>query len=127
MPMQPPVAAPAATPLVIQALNRGLGARVSIEKPSAPTDSFVVVSRIGGDPETFATANPRYLVECYAPDYLEAEQFAEDAAHAWRTMRSHNARLGHSYTDRIVHFDDPDERFVRFQFTAGVSILLNHA
>lgn len=125
--MQPPVAAPAATPLVIRALSQALGVRVSTQKPTAPPGRFIVVSLIGGDPDTFATVNPRFLVECYAPDSIEAEQFVNDVAHAWRSLRVHNNQLGHSYTDRIVDFDDPDDRYHRYQFTAGITILLNHS
>ena len=123
--MQPPVAAPAPTLLVVKALRQALGPMVSTVKPTKPPDRFVVISRIGADAPTFATIRPRYLVECYAAE-LEAEQFAEDVAHAWRRLREHNpTRFGHGYTDSVIPFDDPDVSHVRFQFTAGTTVLLN--
>jgi hypothetical protein len=68
---QSPVPAPAVTGLVVKALTAALGVHVSTKKPrTVPTGRYVLVSRIGGSSGTFATADPRYLVECYGTDDL---------------------------------------------------------
>lgn len=120
---QSPVPAPAVTGLVVKALTAALGVRVSTKKPRDLLDRYVIVSRIGGSSGTFATADPRYLVECYAPDELAAEEFAELVLATWRGLRTHGIIYG-SDDRNLVPYDDPDTSHSRFQFTGGVKIRL---
>lgn len=121
---QSPVPAPAVTGLVVKALTAALGVHVSTKKPrTVPAGRYVLVSRIGGSSGTFATADPRYLVECYGTDDLDAEEFAELVLATWRGLRTHG--IVHGADDRnLVPYADPDESHSRFQFTGGVKIRL---
>lgn len=120
---QSPVAAPPAQAVAIKALSGALGVRVSTKKPEKLGDRYVIVQRIGGTSSTFATSNPRFLVQCYAPTELEAEQFGEEVVAAWRALRSHG--IVHGYDDHnLVPYADPDVSHVRFQFTGGLTLKL---
>ncbi|OLT55925.1 hypothetical protein BJF89_13960 [Corynebacterium sp. CNJ-954] len=121
--MQSYSVAPPAQAVVVKALGDALGVRVSTQKPRELGDRYVIISRIGGSSLTFATSDPRFLVECYAPTEYEAEAFAEQVAAAWRVLRSGAIVWG--YDDRnIVPNADPDTSHYRFQFTGGVKIKL---
>lgn len=120
---QSPVAAPAVTGLVVKALSAPLGVRVSTQKPRDLPERYVIVSRIGGSSGTFATADPRYMIECYAPDELSAEAFAEQVLATWRGLRTHG--IVDARDDKnLVPNRDPDTTHFRFQFTGGVKIRL---
>lgn len=120
---QAPVAAPPAQAIVTKALREALGVHVSTQKPRDVPERYVLVSRIGGSSGTFATSDPRFLVECYAPDELAAEIFAEEVVAVWRGLRSHG--IVHARDDQnLVPNADPDTSRVRFQFTGGVRIKL---
>jgi hypothetical protein len=120
---QSPAVAPASQAVVTRALRDALGVHVSTRKPREVPERYVLVSRIGGSSRTFATADPRFLVECYAPDDLTAEAFAEQVIAAWRSLRSHG--ITHAYDDQnLVPNPDPDTTRARFQFTGGVQIAL---
>lgn len=120
---QAPVAAKPAQSIAVKALRDALGVRVSTKKPSKLDDRYVIVSRIGGSSSTFATSDPRFLVECYALTELEAEAFAEQVAVAWRRLRTHG--IVYAYDDQnLVPNNDPDTSHVRFQFTGGLRIVL---
>lgn len=107
----------------MKALGGALGVRVSTQKPDNLGDRYVIVSRIGGSSGTFATSDPRFLVECYAPTEYEAEVFAEQVAATWRRLRTGGIVRG--YDDQnIVPNRDPDTTHSRFQFTGGVKIKL---
>lgn len=120
--MNAPVA-PAAQKVAVAALIEATGLRVSTRKPTTPPPEFVVVSRIGGSSTTYATSNPRFLVECFAADELAAEQLAERVITAWRTMRTHRI-IWSSDDGNLARWDDPDPDHHRFQFTGGLTILL---
>lgn len=123
MSRQSPATAPAAQAVATQALRDALGEHVSTQKPRDVPERYVLVSRIGGSSRTFATADPRFLVECYAPDELSAEVFAEQVIAAWRGLRTHG--ITYAYDDQnLVPNADPDTTRVRFQFTGGVQIAL---
>lgn len=117
------VAAPPAQAIVTLALREALGVHVSTKKPRTVPERYVLVSRIGGSSGTFATSDPRFLVECYAPDELSAEAFAEEVIAAWRGLRSHGIIYARD-DQNLVPNADPDETRVRFQFTGGVRIKL---
>lgn len=120
---QSPATAPASQAVVTRALRESLGVHVSTQKPRDVPERYVLVSRIGGSSRTFATADPRFLVECYAPDELSAETFAEQVIAVWRSLRSHG--ITYAYDDQnLVPHADPDAARVRFQFTGGVQIAL---
>ncbi|MEY8565205.1 hypothetical protein AALF15_01360 [Corynebacteriaceae bacterium 7-707] len=120
---QSPVAAPPAQKVVVAALSEALGVRVSTQKPRELPERYVIVSRIGGSSGTFATSDPRFLVECYAPDEVSAEEFAEEVIATWRRLRSHGI-VDARDDQNLVPNRDPDPSRVRFQFTGGVKIKL---
>lgn len=121
---QAPVPAPPAQAVVTRALRDVLGVHVSTQKPrQVPDGRYVIVSRIGGSSSTFATSDPRFLVECYGPDELDAETFAEEVLATWRTLRT--PQIVDARDDQnLVPNRDPDTSHVRFQFTGGVKIKL---
>lgn len=120
---QSPVAAPAAQKVVVAALSEALGVRVSTEKPRDLPERYVIASRIGGSSGTFATSDPRFLVECYGPDEGDAEEFAEEVIATWRRLRSHGI-VDARDDQNLAPYPDPDPSHVRFQFTGGVKIKL---
>ncbi|MBV7294929.1 hypothetical protein KRX51_03220 [Corynebacterium sp. TAE3-ERU12] len=117
-------AAPAGQLVAVQALTEATGEQVSTRLPAQPAEKFIVVSRIGGGASTFATSDPRFLIECYASDELLAEEFAEQVRAAWRDLRTHDVVRAYD-DDNVVRQDDPntDTRY-RFQFTGGLKIRL---
>lgn len=121
---QSPAVAPPAQAVVTKALRESLGVHVSTQKPrKVPTGRYVIVSRIGGSSSTFATSDPRFLVECYGVDELDAEAFAEEVIATWRCLRT--PQIVDARDDQnLVPNRDPDESHVRFQFTGGVKIRL---
>lgn len=120
---QSPAVAPSSQAAAVKALSSALGVRVSTKKAEKLGDKYVIVQRIGGSSSTFATANPRFLVQCYAPTELEAERFAELVAATWRGLRTNG--IIYAYDDHnIVPLSDPDTSHVRFQFTGGLTIQL---
>lgn len=121
---QSPAVAPPAQAVVTAALREALGVHVSTQKPrTVPPGRYVLVSRIGGSSGTFATSDPRFLVECYGPDELDAETFAEEVLATWRGLRSHGI-VDARDDQNLVPNADPDTSHVRFQFTGGVKIRL---
>ena len=120
---QSPAVAQPAQAIAVKALSGALGVRVSTKKPEKLEDKYVIVQRIGGSSATFATSNPRFLVQCYAPTELEAERFGEEVVAAWRGLRTHG--IVHGYDDyNLVPVADPDVSHARFQFTGGLTIKL---
>ena len=77
------------TPLaiVVQALTRALDVPVSTIMPTDRPPQHVIVSRIGSSEPTFGTSISRFLVECFAPSQLEAEQLGEEVHAAWLSSR----------------------------------------
>lgn len=111
--------------IAVQALSRALNLdAVSTQLPPAQyrPDQFIVLSRIGGGSDDWATKNPRFLVECYAPDELAAEMLADDAWEAWRRLRTPPIHTA-SVDNNLAPYDNPDVDHVRFQFTAGLQLL----
>lgn len=107
--------------IAVKMLKDALGVRVSTRMPDPEPQRFVIVSRIGGGADTWATKAPRFLVECYAPTETAAEQLADDAWDAWRRFRINQVTWA-SVDDNLTRYDDPDRRFFRFQFTAQLQI-----
>ena len=58
--------------IAVAALRDALGVRVSTQLPDSKNrpDRFVVLSRIGGGSDDWATKDPRFLIECYATSEL---------------------------------------------------------
>lgn len=109
--------------IAVSALKEALGVRVSTRRPSPPPDEFVIVSRIGGGAEDWATRDPRFLVECYAGSEVAAELLAERAWEAWRNARLYAPEVNWSHADNnLTRFDDPDPAHKRFQFTGGLQL-----
>lgn len=82
---------------------------------------FVVLSRIGGGSDDWATKDPRFLVECYATNELDAERLADEVWEAWRRLRTPPITWG-SVDNNLTRYDNPDVTHHRFQFTAGLQL-----
>lgn len=110
----------------------GDASKVSTKLPPS-TDaltSFVVLSRIGGDEQNFATDAPRFLFECYARTEIDAEDLANRvrAVLKWARGREFGGVLVR-WTDTAgsgpVKFDNPDAAsHIRFQFTGELFLAL---
>ncbi|MHB2251713.1 hypothetical protein [Corynebacterium aurimucosum] len=107
----------AAQALVVGLLRQALDVRVATKMPDPEPDRFIIVSRIGGGGDTWATKAPRFLIECWATSELEAEKLADDAWDAWGTFRTDQITWS-APDNNLTQYDDPDSRFSRFQFTA---------
>lgn len=102
---------------------QSLGVRVSTRKPDPHPARFVVVSRIGGGSDDWATLDPRFLVECFAESEVAAEELALQAFHAWLTeMRKVPEVMWAQADPNLTRFDDPDPDLHRFQFTGGLKL-----
>ena len=99
---------------------------VSTRKPAKQPAEFIVVSRIGGGRESFATQAPRFLVECYHADELGAEKLALTAEHALRAAvgRIYSGGVVNHWTgdDNLVNFPDPSTSHARFQFSGALGV-----
>lgn len=124
---------PAGTLVATQALRErladllGRAVHVGTRKPDlTKIVEFIVLSRVGGGRETFATQAPRFLVECYHSGELEAEQLAMAAEHALRgavgSTFSGGAITHWSSDGNLVAFPDPNADHVRFQFTGALGV-----
>lgn len=109
--------------IAVSVLTSALGVRVSTRKPDPHPDQFVVVSRIGGGNDDWATRDPRFLIECFATNELVAEELAETAREAWRTARTPEV-MWSTADNNLARFDDPDPTLHRFQFTGGLKLKL---
>ena len=107
--------------VAVKLLREALGVRVSTRMPDPEPERFVIVSRIGGGGDTWSTKAPRFLVECWAPNEIEAEKLADDAWEAWQRFRTSQVTWA-SVDNNLTRYDDPDRRFQRFQFTATLQI-----
>lgn len=109
--------------IAVAALHNALGVQVSTQLPDSnrPT-KFVVLSRIGGGSDDWATKDPRFLIECYATSELVAEELADEAWDAWAGLRG-PAPLHRGYSDNnLTRYDNPDLKHHRFQFTGGLQL-----
>ena len=121
------------TPLaiVVQALTRALDVPVSTIMPTDRPPQHVIVTRIGSSEPTFGTSISRFLVECFAPSPLEAEQLGEEVHAAWLSSRGgaiHWIDSDHN----LAPYDPPstgsagatgDAGHLRYQFTGSVQFL----
>lgn len=124
----PPSGALVATQALREVLDELLGREVQVgtRKPSKGVDEFIVISRIGGGRETFATQAPRFLVECYHSDEISAEELALAADHALRGSvgRTFSGGVITHWTgdDNLVAFPDPNSDHFRFQFSGALGV-----
>ena len=121
------------TPLaiVVQALNRRLGVDVSTIMPTKRAAQHVIVTRIGSSEPTFGTSISRFLVECFAPSPLEAEQLGEEVHAAWLSSRGGAIHwIDSDYN--LAPYDPPspgdagatgEAGVRRYQFTGSVQFL----
>lgn len=110
--------------IAVKALRSKLGIRVSTQLPASEKrpEKFVIVSRIGGGSDDWATKNPRFLIECYALSELEAEELADQAWDVWSSLRG-PAPVSTAYADNnLTRYDNPDLKHHRFQFTGGLRL-----
>ena len=121
------------TPLaiVVQALNRVLGVPVSTIMPTKRPEKHVIVTRIGSSEPTFGTSISRFLIECFAPSPLEAEQLGEEVHAAWLSSRGGAIHwIDSDYN--LAPYDPPspgdagatgEAGVRRYQFTGSVQFL----
>lgn len=124
----PPSGALVATKVLRVVLDEILGreVRVGTRKPSKGVGEFIVISRIGGGRETYATQAPRFLVECYDPGEIEAEELALAAEHALRRSvgRTYSGGVVTHWSgdNNLVAFPDPNTDHYRFQFSGALGV-----
>ena len=121
------------TPLaiVVQALNRVLDVDVSTIMPTKRPAKYVIVTRIGSSEPTFGTSISRFLIECFAPSPLEAEQLGEEVHAAWLSSRGGAIHwIDSDYN--LAPYDPPspgdagatgEAGVRRYQFTGSVQFL----
>lgn len=107
---------------LVKALNDKVGVPVSTRMPTSRPERFIILSRIGGGADDWATRNPRFLVECYASKEVEAERLGEQTWEAWRVLRTPEIHWT-SVDNNLARNDDPDPKLHRFQFTGGAQFL----
>ena len=111
-----------ATAILVKALTKLLGVRVATQMPESKPESFVLVSRIGGGANDWATRDPRFLVECYAGSEIKAESLGELAWEAWPRLREDPSITWAAVDNNLARYDDPDPSLHRFQFTASLQL-----
>lgn len=109
-------------------LAEGDSAHVGTKAPrdtENPSARRIRVSRIGGT-ETFATDNARFLIECWDPSELAAEQLANKVRRLLKQCAGQRFGGGfiHGYKpiSTPVNFPDPGTSSERFQFTGELTI-----
>lgn len=107
--------------IAVKVLQDKITARVSTRKPDPHPDQFIIVSRIGGGADDWATRDPRFLIECFATDEVAAETLAETAWEVWRAARTTEV-MWTTADPNLTRFDDPDPKLYRFQFTGGLKL-----
>lgn len=113
-----------ATAIAVKALRDATGGmRVSTQlpQPEKRPDEFIIISRIGGGSDDWATKNPRFLVECYALNEADAERVADGAWEAWQKLRTPPVHYA-TVDNNLTRYDNPDLKHHRFQFTAGLQL-----
>lgn len=112
-----------ATAIAVKALRDATGIRVSTQlpQPEKRPDEFIVISRIGGGSDDWATKNPRFLVECYSLREADAERVADGAWEAWQALRTPPVHYA-TVDNNLTRYDNPDLKHHRFQFTAGLQL-----
>ena len=121
------------TPLaiVVQALTKSLDVPVSTIMPTDRPPQHVIVSRIGSSEPTFGTSISRFLIECFAPSPLEAEQLGEEVHAAWLSSRGGSIHWIDS-DHNLAPYDPPstgsagatgEAGHLRYQFTGSVQFL----
>ena len=121
------------TPLaiVVQALTKALDVPVSTIMPTDRPPQHVIVSRIGSSEPTFGTSISRFLIECFAPSPLEAEQLGEEVHAAWLSSRGGSIHWVDS-DHNLAPYDLPspgdagatgEAGVRRYQFTGSVQFL----
>lgn len=112
-----------ATAVAVKALRDATGLRVSTElpQPTKRPDEFVILSRIGGGSDDWATKNPRFLVECYALNEAAAERLADSVWETWQSLRTPNVHFA-TVDNNLTRYDNPDLKHHRFQFTASLQL-----
>lgn len=106
----------------VAALVEALGVPVSTRMPDErKPDKFVIISRIGGGSNDWATRNPRFLIECYAHSEYDAEALGEHVWETWNRLRTHG--IHHARADNnLTRYGDPDPMLYRFQFTGSMQL-----
>lgn len=107
---------------LVKALSQKMGVKVSTRMPADKPERFIIVSRIGGGANDWATRNPRFLVECYASSEIAAERLGEETWETWLTLRTDKIHFT-SVDNNLARHDDPDPKLHRFQFTSGAQFL----
>lgn len=108
--------------IVVKAVSEATGLPVSTRMPEKnKPDRFILVSRIGGGANDWATRNPRFIVECYAHSELDAEELGERVWEQWRSLRTRFVQRA-SVDNNLTFFADPDPKLFRFQFTGSVQL-----
>ena len=99
--------------------------------PTKRPAKHVIVTRIGSSEPTFGTSISRFLIECFAPSPLEAEQLGEEVHTAWLSSRGGAIHwIDSDYN--LAPYDPPspgdagatgEAGVRRYQFTGSVQFL----
>lgn len=114
----------AAQAIAVAALREALGVEdvsTQLPPPEHRGATFIVVSRIGGGASDWAIKDPRFLIECYAPDELSAERFADDTWEAWQKLRTPPVSTARA-DNNLAPYENPDTTHIRFQFTGTLRL-----
>jgi len=126
--------APPSQAVMVAALKAGLAAEgdtthVGTKAPrdtENPSARRIRVSRIAGGSETFATDSARFLIECWDPSELAAEQLVNKVRRLLKQCRGQRFAgafiHGSRATSLPVNFPDPGTSSARFQFTGELTI-----
>lgn len=108
-----------ATSTLVKALAKASGVRVATNIPEKKPEQFILVSRIGGGADDWATRNPHFLVECYSTkSKIDSEDLAERVWELWPSLRDNATIMWARQDNNLAFFDDPDPALHRHQFTA---------
>lgn len=112
--------------IIISALNEKFpDVRFSSRIPEDKPDYFVTVDRIGGGRGSFATRDPRFLIEVYSLDEDTAEIIAENIELQLPKLKQVNKNIVSVKPDRnLVEYSDADTEYTKFQLTCTAKIRL---
>jgi hypothetical protein len=124
--MPPEVIVPKSAVGAALAILAPTNAKPATKAPKQYTTSFIRLSRVGGGMENMVTDGANLLVECFAPDGVQAETLANHARALFAA--SVTGVFAGAYirwweeTSGPVDFHDPDTEWSRYQFTGRLSV-----
>jgi hypothetical protein len=98
-----------------------------VPNPRPTSERYMRLTRAGGNPRNLVQSDPRVLIECWAPDDVEAFELARLVyGHIWAAVPGWIAGVwvDQAQLAEPANFPDPDTSSPRYQFLAQLTTAL---